>query len=226
MKPIPKLPVTRFTLPLLGLLHPPSLNPGGQRGSHTSNASLRTSQWPFAVSLGALWIEWTRPNARAVQARSRSSHAAMKEHMLCQDVGKIYAGASSNLIKISTITGWRGNPTISKTGSIEVPPFFLSTTLPGALGAPRDGELADIPLEEEFVDNPSEEELADVLSEDELVDVLAKEEVELLDGSPDTRGRLGLNHSLCLEISDFLWIRNLFLNTEDARIGGILVTRP
>ncbi|KAJ8448593.1 hypothetical protein Cgig2_010480 [Carnegiea gigantea] len=60
-----------------------------------------------SVSLGALSMVWTRPRARAVHIRTRSLHVAMKKHMLCQDVGTIYTGASSNLLKISTITWWR-----------------------------------------------------------------------------------------------------------------------
>ncbi|KAJ8420162.1 hypothetical protein Cgig2_009444 [Carnegiea gigantea] len=68
------------------------------------------------VSLGALWMVWTRANAREVHMRPRSSHIAMKERMLCQDVGIICAGASSNLLKISTINGWRGIPIVISHG--------------------------------------------------------------------------------------------------------------
>ncbi|KAJ8420397.1 hypothetical protein Cgig2_013884 [Carnegiea gigantea] len=60
------------------------------------------------VSLGALWTVWTRPNARAEQVRPRNSQVAMKEQMLCQDVGTICAGTSTYLFRISLITGCKG----------------------------------------------------------------------------------------------------------------------
>jgi len=51
-------------------------------------------------------------------------------------------------------------------------PFLFSTDLLGALGAPRDKELAD---------HLSKEELVNGSSEDELADVPTKEELELVD---------------------------------------------
>ncbi|KAJ8440066.1 hypothetical protein Cgig2_025545 [Carnegiea gigantea] len=146
------------------------------------------------VSLGALWINWTRPIARAVRARSHSSHVVMKEHMLCQDVGTICIVTSSNLFKISTITGWRGNRALecvtfelgkcvlcsSRESKQEGAPGNRNpsaTTLrtdstghspPRALGTLRDVELANVPSEEELVDGLSKEELADNPFEDGL----------------------------------------------------------
>jgi len=71
--------------------------------------------------------------------------------------------------------------TTSRTGSTGVRPLFISTALLGALGAPRDEELADVPSEEELVDGPSEEEPADDAFEDELADVPVEEELKLVD---------------------------------------------
>ncbi|KAJ8437499.1 hypothetical protein Cgig2_007476 [Carnegiea gigantea] len=127
--------------------------------------------------------------------------------------------------------------TISRTGSIKVLPFLFSTNLPGMLGAPRDEELADALSEEELVDGSSEDKLTDVPIEKELE--LGGAEITF--GSPFSqqlirslglRSRLGLRHSSGLKIShkvsysDFPWIRDLFLNTEDAESRGVLTTRP
>jgi len=96
-------------------------------------------------------------------------------------LGKCVLGPSRGSERDGAPGNTNPSVTISRTGSIGVLPFFLSTDLSEALGTPRDEELADMLYEEELVDGPSEEELVDVLSEDELVDVLAKEELELVD---------------------------------------------
>ncbi|KAJ8430645.1 hypothetical protein Cgig2_025658 [Carnegiea gigantea] len=115
--------------------------------------------------------------------------------------------------------------------------LFLATAplseydLPKLLNASLKEELVDAPSEEELVDTSSEEELVDTSSEKELVD--GPSLVKLLVWSPHLRGGLGFGHSAFLIINhtegsyvNFPRIRNLFLNTKNARGGGILTTRP
>ncbi|KAJ8436472.1 hypothetical protein Cgig2_000457 [Carnegiea gigantea] len=169
------------------------------------------------------------PNRNVPPARvSADEEDVLHDHRVEREPYAIVKGRS---IDRYTFRGWLVN---------WMHPLFLSADLPGALGIACGEELVDASSEEELEDDPPEEESTYAPLEEELeledktlaLGLRGLEADQKLIWDSNARGGLRLGHSSCLEIihkvsySDFLWVRNLLLNTKDVGGGRILAARP